>query len=135
MIKCYGQNLSVTCYRLKKISVKCYRDPPITTLLRCRFKVKGSHMSSSYSLVPPKETHRFTVPIIFVDFDVTTPFLRGGPWGEWTGTPFSERDNFIRYGLITGFRVWVGTHIQGYSIHFNWKVCGLRMLALSDWRR
>ncbi len=81
-------------------------------------------MSSLYSLVPPKEAHELTVPIIFVDFDVTTPFLRGGPWGEWTGTPFSERDNFIRYGLITGFRVWVGTHIQGYSIHCNWNVCG-----------
>ena len=74
-------------------------------------------MSSLYYLVPSKETHELTVIIILVDFDVTTPFLRGGPWGEWTGTPFSERDNFIRYGLITGFRVWVGTHIQGYSIH------------------
>ncbi len=28
MIKCYGQNLSVKCYWLKKFGVKCYRDPP-----------------------------------------------------------------------------------------------------------
>ncbi len=32
VIKRYGQNLSVKCYWLSKFGVKCYRDPPITTL-------------------------------------------------------------------------------------------------------